>query len=825
MARLLDDLHATPGRHHELLAADGSVREHWRSFAQALDGMTPVQMQQRMDLVNRQVKENGVTYNIYGDRQGPDRAWRVGAVPNLIPAEEWMQIASGVAQRAQLLDRILGDLYGEQRLIRDGLLPAELIYGHPNFLWPCVGMTPVGGHFLHVYGVDLARAGDGRWWVMNDRTQAPSGAGYALENRQVVARAFPNQYRNLGVQALTGFFQALMQTLRQQAPVKGEPPLIVLLTPGRYNETYFEHVYLARHLGIPLVEGHDLSVRQPHVYLKTLQGLRRVHVILRRLDDDYCDPLELRSDSALGVPGLLAVARAGNVLIANALGTGVLESPGLLGFMPAACEHLLGEKLGLPSLATWWCGEPPVMEKALARLDELVIKPAYPTQHFDPVFGPTLDAKALDALRQRIRQRPYAYLAQERLQLGQTPVWHPDEGRFVSHACGMRVYAVATERGYVVMPGGLSRVAGSPDADVVSMQRGGTSKDTWVCFSDRHREDLPRARHIGVRELRRHDPFLPARIAENLFWLGRYAERTEHQARLIRSALSRHLEPDPDQAPALMLALHHGSLLELFPDGGELSQRLMRAIRSDSPHPDLRSTLRALIGAASEVRSRLSQENWIAIVELEQEAGALEPEQLDPAAVLSFIDRLLLSLSALAGFALDDMTQDQSWRFLMLGRRLERLQTLCGLLMHTLTTPAGQGSAGLDWLLEMADSRITYRSRYLASAQLIPVLDLLLLDPNNPHAISFQLGEVLTLLARVDFPERCGLDRQQEQLRSLDLAVIESDLGQRQRLQRSLETLSGLLRQMQQSAWQLADAISLRHFAQVERYSQSLVSA
>ena len=273
MTNLLDTLRPSAHRYHEVFSSDGQVHPHWTRFADALNRLTPTQMQQRFDLVNRQVQENGVTYNLYGDSQGPDRSWRVGPIPQLIAQDQWQGIASGVAQRARLLNAMLVDLYGPQTLIAQGLLPSELIFGHHNYLWPCHGMKPADDTWLHVVGVDLARAADGQWWVMADRTQAPSGAGYALENRQVVARAFPALYRELGVEALTGYFQSLMRTLRQQARTDGEPPLIVLLTPGRYNETYFEHVYLARHLGIPLVEGHDLSVRQPNVYLKTLNGL------------------------------------------------------------------------------------------------------------------------------------------------------------------------------------------------------------------------------------------------------------------------------------------------------------------------------------------------------------------------------------------------------------------------------------------------------------------------------------------------------------------------------------------------------------------------
>lgn len=825
MATLLDSLLPDPNRYHEILSSEGQVHPHWQSFATALEKMTPLQMQQRNDQVARQVHENGITYNIHGDNQGIDRAWRVGALPNLITNEAWQHISAGISQRASLLNNVLADLYGEQTLLKQGLLPPELIFGHQHFLWPCVGVKPIDNTYLHVYAADLGRAADGSWWIMADRTQAPSGAGYALENRQVVARAFSTQYRELGVQALTGYFQTLMHTLRRQAPSDGEPALIVLLTPGRANETYFEHVYLARHLGIPLVEGHDLSVRHSHVYLKTLQGLKRVHGIMRRLDDDFCDPLELRSDSALGVPGLLAAARAGNILIANALGTGVLESPGLLGFMPNISKELMGEELLLPSLATWWCGEPPVMEEALARLDELVIKPAFPSQRFPPVFGRDLSRKAQDILRKRIRQRPYAYLAQERMQMAQSPVWHSDSQSFLNHASGMRVYAVATENGYVVMPGGLTRVAGQANADMVSMQHGGISKDTWVCFSSRKNIDVPRSRHIGVRDLQRQDPYLPSRVAENMFWLGRYAERADAQARLVRSALSRHLDADSNQAPSLLLAIHYGTQLNLFHEAKDISQTLLSGLNGEAGNIHVSATLRALIESASEVRSRLSHENWIAIVELEQEAIELQPDTIEPATALGFLDRLLMSLSAMAGFAFDDMTQDQSWRFLMIGRRIERLQVLCGLMSTALMTPGINQQSSLDWLLELADSRITYRSRYLSHAQLIPVLDLLLLDPGNPHAINFQLRQLLFMLDQIGSRERAAIERLSAQLNTLDLGVIESDMNHPERLSKSLFTLAKLLMAINQGACELADGLSLQYFAHVDRQSHAMISS
>ena len=385
MPDLLDRYPLTAGTYHELLDDQGQVRAHWQRLLEQLQRSSPGQLAQRQALLTRQIHENGVTYNVYADPKGADRPWELDLLPHVIAADEWQLLSTGIAQRARLLNAVLADLYGPQRLIREGLLPAELVFGHNNFLWPCQGICPPEQTFLHLYAVDLARSPDGRWWVTADRTQAPSGAGYALENRMSVSRAFPDLYRDLQVQHLAGFFRTLQETLARQAPRDSEAPLVVLLTPGRFNESYFEHLYLARQLGYPLVEGGDLTVRDATVYLKTLSGLRRVHAIMRRLDDDFCDPLELRTDSALGVPGLLDAVRQGRVLLANALGSGVLESPGLLGFLPKISQFLLGEELLLPSIATWWCGEAPVLQQALEKLPDLLVKPAFASQSFTPV--------------------------------------------------------------------------------------------------------------------------------------------------------------------------------------------------------------------------------------------------------------------------------------------------------------------------------------------------------------------------------------------------------------------------------------------------------
>jgi len=827
MPDLLDRYPLTTGTYHELLDDHGAVRPHWRRLFDQLQRSTPAQLMQRQALLARQIQENGVTYNVYADPKGADRPWELDLLPHVIDAQEWKQLSAGIAQRARLLNAVLADLYGPQRLISEGLLPAELVFGHNNFLWPCQGISPPEGIFLHLYAVDLARTPDGRWWVTADRTQAPSGAGYALENRMIVSRAFPDLYRDLKVQHLSGFFRTLQETLARQAPSDGEPPLVVLLTPGRFNESYFEHLYLARQLGYPLVEGGDLTVRDATVYLKTLSGLRRVHAIMRRLDDDFCDPLELRTDSALGVPGLLEAVRQGRVLVANALGSGVLESPGLLGFLPKICQFLFGEDLLLPSIATWWCGEPPVLAQALEKLPQLLIKPAFPSQSFKPVFGRDLSEEQRARLAARIQARPYAYVAQELAQLSQAPVWQAEDGLLQPRAIGMRVYAVSGEDGYRVLPGGLTRVAAEADAEVVSMQRGGASKDTWVLGELAPGSEQWKAqRTVGVHDLVRRDPYLPSRVVENLFWFGRYCERCDDSARLLRIMLARYVDGDDPQA--LQSAVSLGESLMLLPEEGELPERLLAALLGDDWSFSLRSNLQRLQWAASQVRGKLSRENWQALVELQREALELETGEADFGELLDFLNRLVMSLAALSGFALDDMTRDEGWRFLMIGRRLERLQFLSSSLAAFLRGEAVFDQAGLEWLLELGNSSITYRSRYLAVAQLIPVLDLLLLDEQNPHAVLFQLKLVARTLKRLndDFgaPRETALPELATRLSRFDLRCLENPLFGEASLRAALDGLADLLQEVADVSGQVSDRLALRHFAHVDDVSQRTVS-
>jgi uncharacterized circularly permuted ATP-grasp superfamily protein/uncharacterized alpha-E superfamily protein len=819
-----DDVH-----YHEMLDVDGGVRPHWQRLLEELDQLGTPALRHRHDVIARQIREDGITYNVYADAKGADRPWSLDLLPNILPAAEWNALAAGVAQRAALLDGVLRDVYGAQTLLRDGLLPPDLVFGHENFLWPCHGIVPPGGRFLHLHAVDLARAPNGRWWVVADRTQAPSGAGYALENRQIVSRAFPELLRELKVQQLGGFFDALLATLRRDAPVdEGQSPLIVLMTPGRFNETYFEHVFLARHLGVPLVEGQDLTVRGDDVFLKTLGGLRRVHAILRRLDDDYCDPLELRGDSALGVSGLLDVARRGRVLIANALGSGVLESPGLAGFLPAICERLRGESLLLPSVASWWCGEAPVCADASRQLERLVVKGAFPSQRFPPMFGPALSRNRLDELRARIAAQPRAYVAQEFVQLSQAPVWQRQgaRARIVPRAIGMRVYAVATEQGYTVMPGGLTRVAGRSATGIVSMQRGGTSKDTWVLSDAAHDEDAPQQRRIRARDIVRRDDFLPSRLVENLFWTGRYCERIDDTARLLRVVLTRYADSSGND-PAFEAALDVCRALGMLRGKTPIRQRLLAAVADPQTDCSLADALARLYWSASQVRGRLSQENWRTLAELQRETAARVPGVLDVGDALAVIDRVLGASSALAGFAHEDMTRDEGWRFLMLARRLERLQFLGDVIARVLRHPAATEPGTLTWLLELADSIITYRARYLSAPQVIPTLDLVMCDPANPHALAFQVGALRDDLREVSVPDVAlqTLIDVEHRLRDCDLSVLEDALFGATGRSEALLGMARLAESVAVASRTLSDALTLRHFAHVDAIGQPTVSA
>ncbi|MGI4831151.1 MAG: circularly permuted type 2 ATP-grasp protein [Janthinobacterium lividum] len=749
---MIGDLYQSPLRYgatFEESSSDGvTPRPHWAHLMETLRLMGPEELEQRCARAERHIRENGITYNIYGDPLGANRPWRIDIVPLLIPAEEWRFIEAGVIQRARLLNCLLEDLYGRQELLTQGHFPAALLYANPAFLRPMVGV-PVPAHsYLHMLAVDLARSPDGRWWVLADRTQAPSGSGYALENRLIVSDVLPELFRSSNVQNLAPFFRAQREALRSLA---GRPdPRIVLLTPGPHNETYFEHSYLAKYLDFTLVEGADLTVRDRCVYLKTVGGLERVDVILRRVDDSFCDPLELRSDSLLGVSGLVDAIVAGNVKVANALGSGLIESAAIMPFLPGLSRHLLGEELKLPSVATWWCGQPKALDWVLEHLESVVVKPAFPSSGMEPVFGSELPPEEKRKFLERLQARPHEYVAQEQVALSTAPVWEND--CLNSRSVVLRTYVLNTGNGWTAIPGGLVRVA-EANGSVVSMQRGGHSKDVWV-ISDRPVDTSSLLKRPDAQlTLRRISSVVPSRVADNTFWLGRYIERAENMARILRSMIPRVHHAEEAQLGSLLrlhacLGSRHSKLPKRKRPAYALLEKELISLLSDNKRPDsLPSTLGEISRIGGNVRERLSADMMLLIGQMRDAMRApAKASLLDYASLLT--DCLEL-LSAFSGMERENVIRGSGWLFMSLGRRLERAVYATRELRQITRPLLVENWTYLALLLEVADSSMTYRARYYTTLQPLAVLDVLMADGTNPRSLDFQVEHLVELYEKL----------------------------------------------------------------------------
>jgi uncharacterized circularly permuted ATP-grasp superfamily protein/uncharacterized alpha-E superfamily protein len=810
------------GHFDEVRTGDGALRQPWAVFADAAV-LGAEYLSQAQKRVARQIDENGVTYNVYATADGLQRPWSLDVLPLIIEAQEWEQLGHGLRQRARLLNAVAADLYGPLTVLRDGLVPPALIFRHPGFLRACHGVRPADGVFLHLVAFDLARGADGAWRVVGTRTQAPSGVGYALENRAIISRVLPDAFQALRVHALSSFFRELRQMLLAAAASTGDAPHVVVLTPGPYNETYFEHAYLARQLGFPLVEGGDLTVRDDRIYLKTVSGLRPVHAILRRLDDDYCDPLEMRSDSTLGIPGLLQAWRAGNVRVANAFGMSVLESPALLAFLPPICERLFGEKLATPAIATWWCGETGALDAARRRLAEGVIKPAFAEGAMEPVFLSDLDATARREWVERLGATPDAYVVEEFLPLSHAPVWH--NGRLESRALMLRVFLLADGGGdYRVMPGGLSRIAGE-DRLIVSGQRGGSSKDTWVLSDVPVAPQAPVDRRAHSRHLR-GEPQTSSRAAEHLFWLGRYAERSENAARLLRSVLSRLTDTDGVPAgihPAYLRACVRQHLIAQPPPDRAASaivHDLIAGLVDRQGRRSLSYNVGQTVRVASAVRDRLSTDNWRVLSRLLQ-LLTRESHALDLDDALELIDDALLTLVAVGGLEMAHMTRDDGWRFLSLGRHLERLHFVSSTLGDVAPERTRAESGVLEWLLELSDSLLTYRVRHVQYPEWESVVDLMLADERNPRSVRFQLAKLAKHVRLL--PDSGLLEVLVDVDRLLHYCRSDGDAGQIDLFGGGERRLDALLTECQQVSTRLGSALSLRYFSHVDDVPRATV--
>lgn len=741
--RIIQAFHRPAGDgHDEMQAGDGQVRPHWRAFADAFAALSPAELARRWDFGQTQLQENGVTYNVYGDPAGLERPWQLDPLPVILSAREWAGIERAVAQRATLLEAVIADCYGPRRLIRDGLVPPSLLHANPNFLRPCAANSPPGGRFLDVYAVELARGADGGWRVIADRTEVPAGSGYALENRTIVSRVLPEFFRAMPVRRLGPFFDTLRATLQGRSPRRNDDPRMVLMSPGPYNETYFEHAFLARHLGLTLVQGEDLTVRDNKVFLKTLTGLQQVDVILRRTAGEWCDPLELRGDSTLGVAGLVQAVRAGSVAIANPLGSGLLDGSAIMAFLPGIARAVLGEDLALPSLATWWCGQDAEREAVLAGLDRLVLRPAFHNRT-RPVLGAGLNGAERAELAAAIRARPWDWVAQEMATMSTVPVW--TEGGLDSQHMVIRLFAVASDDGWTVMPGGLARVSAERDLLAARLQTGGGgSKDVWVLSEPgQAAQAVPRNAAAPVR-LTRGNRDLPSRVADNMFWLGRYVERCEATTRKLRAAVTLVEEAldqgDPARAAQAVrvmakLGLSVPARADALPPPQMVAALL--AHHSDIAVDGLANAGERLGRVVAHLRDRLSADTWRALQRLRDRIVRLSRDT--QRSLASRLNSVILTGEAISGLAMENMTRGPLWLFLDIGRRVERAITVVDTLAGALAWATGEDDVPLDLLLEISDSTMTYRSRYLAAPRLAGVLDLVLADDSNPRSLAFQL--------------------------------------------------------------------------------------
>jgi uncharacterized circularly permuted ATP-grasp superfamily protein/uncharacterized alpha-E superfamily protein len=743
----------------ELLDASGRPRDRWLSFLGELADYREDELRSRFELATRRIRDTGVSYRIYGEEN--ERSWPLGSLPLILDNREWMQIAEGVEQRARLMEALLEDLYGEARLVADGALPAAALTGSVDYVRAMSGVRPPGGRYLQLYAADLGRGPDGRWWVLSDRAQAPSGAGYALENRLVLSRAYPNLYNAMNIRRLAPFFDSFRKGLAAMAD--RSDPRICLLTPGPYSETYFEQAHLARYLGFVLVEGDDLVARDGKVYVRTIAGLKRADVILRRVDADFIDPLELNSASHLGTPGLLDALRAGGVAVLNMPGSGVLESKALLGFLPRLCRRILGEELRMPNVATWWCGQPREQAMVERNLDEFVLAPAFNVaggegEAIRPRIMDDMAPEEREAVLARFRDRPGDFVGQEVVRLSTMPVLR--DGRLEPAPFVLRVFAAWTPQGVQIMPGGFCRTSERMDVRAISMGGDVRTADVWV-IDDLPVEQmtlLPSKDEVKVRRIMGN---LPSRAADNLFWLGRYLERAEATLRLVRSLCSSLMNSESaihssgETLAGLQQLLIAWGALDEAARGGRALAAARDAMHDQKAYGSVIYLVRGARRTAASMRERLSVDFWAQLTDLEEELAQGAQNPLSEAEALQQVESALQILTSLAGLAQENMNRVAGWRFLDMGRRLERGINTCRLTRTF--APETATTDDLDLLLDLADSQISYRARYLVGLALRPVRDMIMLDPFNPRSVAFQVEYLTSHLSSLPALQNDGM--------------------------------------------------------------------
>lgn len=726
LAALLAGYAPTPGASDELMDGAGRIRPVWRPFLDHLAGLSAEEMAERVARGERYLNDAGVFTRLYSSKDSAERSWPLSSVPVILHERDWEGIAAGLRQRADLLEAVVRDLYGPGRLVSEGHLPAALVAGNPEWLRPMVGIEPRGGHFLHFLAFELGRNPDGSWFVLGDRTQAPSGAGFALENRLAASRVFSDFYPEANVERLAPFFRRFRDALNGM--LGGEESRVGILTPGPMNDTYYEHAYIARYLGFMLLEGEDMVVERGRVMVKTVAGPMPVSVLWRRLDASFADPMELDARSHLGTAGMVAALRAGQVAMVNALGSGVVESRALMAFLPRLCQAVRGEALMLPNIATWWCGQAAERAYVAANAERMMFGPALSNRLFFEEQGPA--RREGEALADWLAAEGAGLVGQERVRLSTTPAW--EEGRLVPRPMSLRVFLARTPEGWAVMPGGYARIGRSTAATAVAMQAGGSVADVWVVAEAPVTPETMVPAATGP--FRRTDlSVLPARAADNLFWLGRYVERVETVVRLLRAYHLRLAETGSSERPLLSALAEH------------LAQQ---GVDVEAPFaPILAARVAAARACAGKVRDRFSVDGWVALGDLAVGVETFKGLTLSGDEAARVLSLLLRRLAGFAGLVHENMYRFTGWRFLSLGRALERAQSMAWTLAAFADPAAPEGA--LDLCVEVGDSLMTHRRRYAVATNRETVIDLLALDDRNPRSVLYQLDLLRDQVARL----------------------------------------------------------------------------
>ncbi|WP_035238246.1 circularly permuted type 2 ATP-grasp protein [Desulfobacter vibrioformis] len=829
--------------------SSGKMPPHWDGLAEYLNSLGTAELSRRWQKAQQIIQEHGSAYNIFNPETATERPWALDPIPLPISSHTWQTLEHGIQQRTKLLALIFKDIYGHQNFIKNRVIPAELIFGNPGFLRQCRFGPDRFTPDHHLFSSDLIRLADGRWQVGSHGTQTPAGTGYALENRVILTRILPRMFHSRKVQRLAPFFKYLNMSLMEISGQKQQEPRIVMLCEGPSGAHYFEQVFLARYLGYTLVETNDLTTRGDWVFLKTLGGLQRVDVILRRIPDYACDPLLGTNLAFPGIPGLVQAARAGNVAISNALGSGVLESPGLFALLPELCRDILGEPLILENTDTFWLGTPDtlfrVTEEIKSNTRPMTLYSAFSPAHTRVVHTRSLAGPKKQELIAAIQAAPYAWAGHYPVEPFTVPVW--SEQGMKNRYTAVRMFSTAiTENAgpgsakisdqveAAVMSGGLARVADDPETLVLSGTRGKGqgAKDAW-CLSERptefksmlHRFTTPFEIHRGSD--------LPSRVADNMLWLGRYMERTEGMLRVIRSVLMRvHSETRLDKVSEMPFFFRVMANLKIIssdpgrPDASFsvrlIEKELYRSIYGVAVQSSILNCLNNALQVADRVRDRLSDDSWQILGRIEKGLVRINPKN-QSAEILEMLSDIILNMSAFAGLALESMTRGMGWRFMDMGRRIERALHMTNVMASLVQGHTVPDSNDLEAVLEVADSRITYHTRYRTTLHMEPLVDLLLLDEINPRSVGFQLAALHSHLETLPKPHPLPFRTKEEKI-ILDLTT-RLRLADTQELmilgeKHVLPNLDALLEKLNNDLQGLADSITQHYLSRIETEKQ-----